>query len=279
MNLARLISLCALAMCFFAANSLLTRAALADNSIGAGLFGLYRLIAGAVTLAVLVKLRGGALDLFRTRHILSVLALFSYMVGFSLAYLWLGAGVGALILFAGVQITMFAGALRGGEAVPLMRWVGMGVALSGLAVLYLPGAEQPPLAGVGFMMIAAVGWGIYSLCGRGSSTPLASTAANFIWASGLMAVIPWALFDPTPSTLYGVVLAVIAGSLASGVGYSIWYLVLPHLRATRASVVQLSAPILALIGGAAFLGEPLSPTAVLAAVLVVGGVMVSLRAT
>lgn len=279
MALNRLVLLCMIAMTFFAANSLLTRAALAEATIGAGQFGVYRLIAGAVTLAVLVRLRGGHLALFQRAHIPSALALFAYMVGFSLAYMWLGAGIGALILFAGVQVTMFAGALRGGEQVPVLRWVGMGLALSGLGILYLPGAEQPNLVGVAFMVLAALGWGIYSLCGRGSRNPLAATAANFIWASVLMGVIPWGWFDPTPSTAYGIGLAIVAGALTSGVGYAIWYAVLPHLRATRASVVQLSAPILALAGGAVFLSEPLSLTAVVAAGLVVAGVLVSLRAT
>jgi drug/metabolite transporter (DMT)-like permease len=152
------------------------------------------------------------------------------------------------------------------------------VALCGLAVLYLPGAAKPPLMGVSFMLVAAVGWGTYSLYGRGSRTPLASTAANFIWASGLTAIVPWAVLEPTPSTAYGITLAVAAGALASGVGYTIWYAVLPHLHATRASVVQLSAPVLALMGGAIFLNEPLRLSAILAAGLVAVGVLIALRA-
>ncbi len=279
MTSTRLITLCSLAMIFFAANSLLTRAALAEGTIGAGMFGVYRLIAGAVTLAILARATGAALGVFHKRHFVTSVALFSYILGFSMAYQWLDAGVGALILFAGVQATMFAGAVRGGEAVPPLRWIGMGVALSGLAVLYLPGAEQPAIAGVGFMLLAAIGWGVFSLLGRSSTTPLATMAANFIWASVLMVVIPWGWFDPTPSSLYGIVLACLSGAVTSGVGYAIWYAVLPQLRATRASVIQLSAPILALVGGAVFLAEPLSAMAIVAAVLVVGGVLVSLRAT
>lgn len=278
LSLRRLILSCTIAMCFFAANSLLTKAALAEGAIGAGQFGVIRLISGAVILALLVMLKRQRLDLFHRRHMRSALALFAYMFGFSLAYQWLGAGIGALILFAGVQVTMFFGAVFTGEAVPRMRWIGMAVALSGLAILYLPGAERPHLVGAALMLVAALGWGIYSLCGRGATAPLASSAANFVWASLLMALLPWHLFDPTPSTFYGIALAVAAGAVTSGLGYAIWYSVLPYLSATRASVIQLSAPIIALAGGAVFLNEPVGIAAILAATLVVVGVLISLRA-
>lgn len=59
-------------------------------------------------------------------------------------------------------------------------------------------------------------------------------------------------------TQKGIVLAILSGALASGVGYSIWYAALPHLTATRAATVQLTVPIIAAIGGIIFLYEPVS---------------------
>ena len=64
-----------------------------------------------------------------------------YMIGFSFAYVTLDAGIGALILFGGVQITMFAGALVGREIIPGTRWIGALIALSGLVYLLWPGSR------------------------------------------------------------------------------------------------------------------------------------------
>ena len=70
----------------------------------------------------------------------SALALLFYAAPFSWAYLSVGAGVGALLLFGSVQTTMFAAALAHGERPSALVWAGLIVALCGLAGLTLPGA-------------------------------------------------------------------------------------------------------------------------------------------
>ncbi|WP_424965157.1 DMT family transporter [Dinoroseobacter sp. S375] len=273
----RLFALVALTMTAFAANSLLNRAALAEAGIGPAAFAAIRLAAGALMLVVLAR-RRGPLGLTSPGRWIGVLSLTAYMLGFSFAYLSLDAGLGALILFGGVQITMFAGALLARDTVPLARWLGAGMALAGLALLLWPGAVgRPDPLGLGLMMIAAVGWGIYSLHGRGSRAPLADTAANFLLALplGLLAWLVWASSDPL--TLPGVVLAVVSGALTSGLGYALWYAVLPSLGATRAAVAQLTVPVIAALGGLILLGEAVTWLTGLATLLVLGGVAISLR--
>lgn len=275
----RLLALTALTLVFFAANSLLTRAALTDSAIGAGQFGLIRLAAGTVMLGLVVVVLGQRPKIMQKGRLTAVLGLFVYMVGFSIAYVWLDAGVGALILFAVVQATMFAGGLMSGEKVPLGRWIGMGIAMGGLVFLFLPniGAAPEPL-GVLLMVAGALGFAMYSLVGRGSTAPIADTAVNFGLATVLAALIPWGLLDPTPATGFGVLLAVVSGAITSGLGYALWYALMPHLGATRAAVAQLSAPALALAGGAIFLDEPMTLGAVLAAATIMFGVSIAIRA-
>ena len=53
--------------------------------------------------------------------------------------------------------------------------------------------------------------------------------------------------------------------------------ILPGLGAARGGVAQLSVPVLALAGGMAFLGEPLTLRFALASVLVIGGVAAAVR--
>jgi drug/metabolite transporter (DMT)-like permease len=266
----RLFLLTALTMLAFAANSVLNRWAVGLGHIGAVEFAMIRLVAGAVVLAVLVLwLRGGWAWPGAQGRVAGVLGLSAYLVGFSLAYLGLDAGTGALVLFGTVQVTMFAGALISREVVPTRRWLGAGLALGGLALIAAPGAAAAgPLA---LMAVAGVGWGLYSLAGRGAADPLAATAWNFLLSVPL--VLPLGLVGRVvlPDAT-GVALAVVSGAATSGLGYALWYAILPRLGAARAAVAQLTVPVLAALGGATLLAELPGLRFWLASVLVLGGV-------
>ena len=82
---------------------------------------------------------------------------------------------------------------------------------------------------------------------------------------------------PTGLQLPGVAYAIASGAIASGLGYAVWYAVLPSLRATTAASVQLSVPVIAALGGVLLLGEPISARLVLASIAVLGGVALALR--
>jgi drug/metabolite transporter (DMT)-like permease len=269
----RLFLLTALTMLAFAGNSVLNRWAVGPGHIGAVEFAVIRLLAGAAILAVLVLWQRGGLGWpgWRGRGA-GVLGLSAYLLGFSLAYRGIDAGTGALVLFGTVQMTMFAGALISREAVPVRRWAGAGLALGGLALIAAPGAvEAMPLA---LMAMAGVGWGIYSLAGRGAADPLAATAWNFLLSVPL--VLPLGLVvDMAPPDGAGIMLAVVSGAVTSGLGYALWYAVLPGLGAARAAVAQLTVPVLAALGGAVLLAEVPGLWFWLAAALVLGGVAVA----
>ena len=271
--------LASLTMTAFAANSLLNRLAFAgDGAIGPAGFALIRLASGAVMLVLLVALRNrrGLTGVFALKQgWVEPLTLALYMIGFSFAYLSLAAGTGALILFGGVQITMFAGALISREAIPLPRWLGAGIAFGGLVWLFLPGAAggAPDPLGGALMTAAALGWGIYSLAGRRVRDPLSATARAFVLAVPLALGVY--LLHPDAIRPRGLVLAGLSGAVTSGLGYALWYALIPRLGAARAAVSQLAAPVIAVIGGAVLLGEPIGLRLVLASLLVLGGVAVS----
>lgn len=268
-----LMLLTALTMTAFAANSLLNRLALADGAIGPGGFAAIRLASGAIVLAALLAWRCRGVPGVGRPNPLSVAGLAAYMLGFSYAYVVLDAGLGALILFAVVQITMFLGAVAGHERIPPRRWLGSVIALGGLVLLLWPGAiDAPPPLGVALMGLAAVGWGIYSLIGRGVTDPLAATASNFTYALPIAVVLVVLLPDGAPVTGRGAWIAVLSGGVASGLGYALWYSLLPRLGASAGAVAQLTVPVIAMAGGALLLAEPVTLRALLAAGLVLGGV-------
>jgi drug/metabolite transporter (DMT)-like permease len=263
--------LTALALVAFAGNSILCRMALGARLIDPAGFTAVRLGAGALTLWLVVAIRSGGLPRLAGQWG-SAAALFLYAAAFSLAYISLGAGTGALILFGAVQLTMILAGLRAGERPRPAEWLGLALAASGLVVLVRPGLTAPSPAGSALMATAGVAWGVYSLRGRGSTEPLRNTAGNFL------RTLPMALllllvagrgagWDPR-----GVLLAASSGAIASGLGYAIWYAALPALTATRAALVQLLVPVLAAAGGVVVLGEAVPLRLPMAAALVLGGV-------
>lgn len=269
---ARGLLLTATALLAFAANSLLTRAAVGAHLIDPLAFGGIRFASGALLIGLIVARRprpwGGSWA--------AALALLIYTVPFSLAYRRIGAGVGALLLFGTVQVVMIARGVVSGHRPSLREWAGLLVAVAGLVALVLPGARAPDGPGVLLMIAAGVGWGAYSLLGRGARDPAAATADNFVRmlpASLLLA--GYGLSVQVPA-LPGVWLALISGAVASGLGYILWYAALPHLTPSRAAIVQLAVPPIAALGGVLFLGETLSPRLLGCGVAILGGVALAI---
>ncbi|MEM7282576.1 MAG: DMT family transporter [Pseudomonadota bacterium] len=200
-----------------------------------------------------------------------------YMVCFSFAYLSLDTGTGALILFAVVQLTMFSVALVCGERFTWLAWVGLSVAFAGLIVLVAPGLQAPNAKGALLMALAGLGWGWYSLLGRHNHSPLQSTASNFLFAVPVAAIVSLIFRDSLVTSSEGVIYAVLSGALASGVGYAVWYHVLPRLAASHAAVVQLFVPMLAAVGGVLFSQESITLRLVISGVVTITGVYLVLR--
>jgi drug/metabolite transporter (DMT)-like permease len=269
-------------MLAFAANSILARLALAEHSIDPLAYTGIRLASGALVLAVIAHLhihRSWVKGLSTGGSWAGALALLLYAITFSIAYLMIGAGTGALVLFASVQIGMLAWAIIKGDRPRLLEWLGIGIAFAGLVYLVSPGLAAPRIPGVLLMAIAGLSWGAYSLIGRGSRSPLADSAGNFVRCApvgvGLICVGLWS-YQPSGK---GLTYAVASGMIASGLGYITWYTVLPDLSRTRAAFVQLTVPAIAAAAGVAFIGEPVTLRLSIAMVAIIGGVALGLLAS
>lgn len=273
----RTIMLTAVAMIAFAANSLLCRMAIGHHLIDAASFTAIRVLAGAVTLALILTSRGRLLA-SRTNDWRPAAMLFTYMVFFSFAYLSLTAGTGALVLFGAVQLTMFAAALWSGERFAPIAWGGLALAIGGLIYLVSPGLAAPDPFGAALMAVAGIAWGIYSLLGRRARDPLEATAWAFVYALIPTLAITLAAAMETGAfiTDRGFALALASGAIASGCGYVIWYAALRGLTAARAATVQLSVPAIAAIGGVLFIGEDMTSRLVLASIATIGGIAIVL---
>ena len=278
MSAKRSLVLTALAMLAFAANSVLCRLALREGAIDAASFTAVRLLSGALMLALILLLRDRQVKAMVTQgNHGSALALFVYAAGFSLAYVALATGTGALLLFGAMQATMVGVGLYRGERLARAQWLGLALALSGLVALMLPGATAPPLAAAIVMLVAGAAWGVYSLRGKGAADATAVTAGNFLRA--LIWLLPLALFA-WPSQwpkVSGLLYAALSGALASGAGYATWYLALRGLASSTAATVQLSVPVLAALAGVLWMDEALTLRLVLASAAILGGITLVIR--
>ncbi|WP_373939151.1 DMT family transporter [Vibrio kanaloae] len=283
----------------FAANSVLCRWALVDQTIDPLSFSIVRMLSGALTLLILLTLSSNAkrkqikasdsntsiYTKVRTQFDLTaILTLLVYMFGFSFAYLTLGAGLGALVLFVAVQFTMIAAHLLAGNRMSSLEWVGCLLSVAGLIYLLMPteSTGSSDLISIILMALAGVGWGIYTLAGKKSTNALQSTTANFgslviLALLSLLAFIP-SVTEQISITKQGLIYAVLSGAVASGVGYSLWYYVVKKLNTVVASIAQLSVPVIATLGGVLLLSEPVTMQFVISSTVILLGISLVLVA-
>lgn len=288
----KLIALTALALVAFAANSFLCRWALGDKLIDATSFTSVRIISGAIALLLICLARPGKASVDREQTAVATATsknappasaspwltgglLFSYAICFSLAYVSLNTGLGALLLFGAVQVTMMTAALRTGERLTVASWIGFALAICGVVYLLRPGATAPPLLGAALMIGSGISWGLYSIAGKATGDPIVRTAINF-----RIAVLPAVVASGISYSSFqlqgrGALYAAISGAVTSGGGYVLWYTVLPSLSRTQAAILQLLVPVIAAAAGIAFLGEALSSRLIISTVMIATGVAVT----
>jgi drug/metabolite transporter (DMT)-like permease len=285
----RVVLVTAATLIAFAGNSLLCREALGGRHMDPAGFTVVRLGAGALVLFLLVRGRGSALlrpgppgrrpEGNSAGTAARAVALCAYAALFSWAYVRIPASAGALVLFACVQFTMLAWAVRAGAGPRPLQWAGAALAFGGLVALAWPGIDHPDLVGVLLMAGSGIAWGAYSLLGRSAGAPVAATAAAFVGAAPLAAALALvaALRGSLHADATGWACAVVSGAVTSALGYVLWYSVLPALGATRAAVVQLAVPVLTALGGVALLGESIGARLIVASAAILGGVAVAMH--
>ncbi|WP_323750418.1 DMT family transporter [Marinobacter sp.] len=272
-NTIKIIVCTTFALLAFAGNSVLCRLALGEKSIDAASFTIIRLLSGIFILMIAVAMTRKTKNTQSTGSWLGASMLFVYAVAFSYGYISLDTGTGALILFAAVQITMIAVSVVSGNRLHYAEWLGVFIAFSGFVYLIIPSVTTPSLMGFILMTVSGMAWGFYTLIGRSSTQPLADTAYNFLRTSPFVLVLLIFTLQDANLSQEGVLLAVLSGAIASGVGYAVWYIALKGLSVTQAAVVQLFVPIVAAIGGVIFTNELITLRLVESSALVLGGIL------
>ncbi len=285
------------ALIAFAANSVLCRLALGNTMIEPASFTIVRMLSGAITLmlvffllpdkslypfgdsSVLRSKTGRLIQLLKViinnnqPHVwLAPSMLFTYAIFFSFAYTKLNTASGALILFASVQLCMLGSHLFLGYRFNKLEWSGIVISIAGFLLLMLPSATQPSFEGFLMMVIAGVAWAIYTLQGKTAENSIQNTTENFIRCIPFCLILFLFYADFSQTTIQGILLAILSGSIASGLGYAVWYIALRKLNITQAAISQLSVPLIAAIGGVLFVNESITLILVVSGILTLGGI-------
>ena len=268
-----------LTMLAFSGNAVLTRAALATYNMDPELVLLLRVSSGAITLLFICYLRKYSLKIFSNLHLKTAAALSLYLVGFSYAFTGLETGIGVLIQFGVVQLVMFASSFLSDQQVPKNKNIGAIIAFTGLIYLLWPSGDFTlDLTSSVLMAIAGMAWGIYSILGKNAVSAISSTTASFLISTPICLL--FVLLLPNDSDFSwsstGALLAISSGSITSGIGYALWYYVLPKIPSTNAAVSQLSVPLIAAAGGMIFMQELITLKFVLSCILVLGGIAITI---
>ncbi|MBJ7538806.1 DMT family transporter [Marinomonas sp. C1424] len=274
-----------LALLAFAGNSILCRLALKDGLIDPASFTLWRLASGAFMLVLLCFYHLLKENKIKVKTVwlegswLSSFSLFIYALGFSYAYVSLSTGLGALVLFGAVQLTLILLAIWAGQKLLGLEWLGLIIAFGSFVYLVLPSLGEnevsltSSLGGFVLMTLAGIAWGAYTWRGKLSSKPLFATASNFLRTIPILLILLVFIYAETKTSTEGILLAILSGAVMSGLGYALWYGVLPSISTSTAAVLQLLVPVIATLGGVLFANELITLHLIYATVGVLGGVL------
>ncbi len=252
--------------------------------------GLLRLVVGVAVLAVALRFRLGL-----GRRELPRIVAAGAIVGLTLVFQFVGTGLtggaeGALLTTTTPAFVLLFGAVLERERVDPAAWLGVAVALAGVAVVAgrnATGASvEGELAGLPSRLVgdallvgSAATWALYSSVGR----PLvhAVGAVRAILGSSAVAVLLVAPLVPIelasaalpPLDLPAIAAVAYLGVGATAVAWSLWYRGYAAAPPAVSAAAFFAQPIVGAALGALALGEPIDPPFVAGALLIGAGIL------
>ena len=197
------------------------------------------------------------------------------------------ANVSIIVAMAPILTSILAHFFTRDEKLHTTVWVGFAVAMSGVVLVVLNGALVLKLSPVGDLLafLVAASWACYSvlikrLSGRVDSTLLARrvilygtvTSVPLLAARGELSIDFTPLAQPKP--LFCILFLAVLGS---AVCFAVWNVVIDRLGVVHANNYIYLQPFITIVASHFLLGEPMSWTAIVGALLIIGGVIISGR--
>lgn len=277
----KLIGLIFIVLLFFASNSILARMAIFTQNIDAFSFTFLRIISAMVILLFIYFYKNKKIKIDFKNNYISGFMFFLYAIYFSYSYINMAAGIGTLILFAVVQLTMIIIALFLNEKLTFNKIIGITIAFGGLVYLIYPKDDFTISYFHAFLMfLSAIGWAVFSVLGKKSNNVTLNATDSFVKA--FIFTIFFAIFylyffenslkidSPT------FIMAITSGSITTAFGVFIWYSILPKMQIMTASIIQLIVPIIAIILSVIFLNETFTFELFISTIIILFGIFIAL---
>jgi drug/metabolite transporter (DMT)-like permease len=195
-------------------------------------------------------------------------------------------GLASLVLQASAPFTVLLGALLLRERLSLRQGIGIAIAVVGLAAIAVSRAQVAAVLPVLLTLVGALGWAFGNLASRLAAAP------NPLHLTLWMSVVPplplllmsWVWEGPaagwdalraafTPAGLPGVAAIGYTSVLATVVGSGIWVWLMRRYPAGVVAPYSLLVPVVGIALAASVLGERPSVVELVAAAVIVGGVL------
>ena len=195
-------------------------------------------------------------------------------------------GLASLVLQASAPFTVVLGAVLLRERLTVRQGLGIGLAVLGLAAIAVARAQTAALLPVLLTLAGALGWALGNLCSRLAAPP------NPLHLTLWMSVVPpvpllaasWVVEGPaagwdalraavTPSGVPGLLAVAYIAVLATVLGSGIWTALMRRHPAGVVAPWSLLVPVVGMGLAALVLGERPSAVELVAAVVIVGGVL------
>ena len=281
-NNLKLIGLISLALVFFASNSVLARMAISTQNIDAFSFTFLRIFSATAVLSLVYLYKNRNLKIDLKTNYLSGFMFFLYAICFSYSYINMLAGIGTLILFAVVQLSMIIMALFSNEKLSVKKVIGIAIAFGGLLYLLYPRNDFSISYFHTFLMfLSGLGWAIFSVLGKKSQNATLNATDSLFKALffALVFGIFYILFflNTLKIDFLTSIMAIVSGSITTAFGVFIWYAVLPKIQIITASIIQLIVPIIGIFLSILLLDEEVTFDLVVSTVLILLGIFLALR--
>ena len=277
----KLIGLIFIVLLFFASNSILARMAIFTQNIDAFSFTFLRIISAMVILLFIYFYKNKKIKIDFKNNYISGFMFFLYAICFSYSYINMAAGIGTLILFAVVQLTMIILALFLNEKLTLKKFIGITIAFGGLVYLLYPKDDFTISYFHAFLMfLSAIGWAIFSILAKKSNNATLNATDSFVKA--FIFTIFFAIFylffieNSLKIDFPTFIIAITSGSLTTAFGVFIWYSILPNIEIMTASIIQLIVPIIAIILSIVFLNETFTFELFISTIIILLGIFIAL---
>lgn len=212
-----------------------------------------------------------------------------YYFLFNLAMVYISASQGALVQSSIPAMTALIAVVWLREHASRKRIAGIVLSVVGVIIIFM-GAEDSGTAAPGsiggawlgnlLMFGSVIAWGIYtSLAKRVAAfDPLVVT--GYVIAFGAVLLLPGALYELSGRelpriTLQGALQILYLGGMASGIAFLIYNRALEAMDASQAGVFANLIPVVGVLSGVVFLGEPLALRAIGGGAIVMLGVWIT----